>query len=772
MGPPDAQTRPAGGSGPAAESLAGMVERVTFHSDESGFTVLRVKARGHRELVAVVGTAPEISPGEWVEAEGSWRMDPQHGRQFQAARLTVTAPDTLEGIEKYLGSGLIKGVGPHYAARLVQAFGREVFDVIEKRSALLLKVEGIGRVRRERIRAAWAEQRAVREIMTFLFSHGVSTSRAFRIYKVYGERAIERVRMDPYCLARDIHGIGFLSADRIAGRLGIAKDSDLRARAGVEYALLELTQEGHCAYPRDRLAGETAQRLDIEPARALAAIERGVKEGLLVQHPGPGGEPWIYLPALDFAERELARHLGDLSAGAAPLAGVDAVRAAEWAERKMGIDFDPVQREAVRQSLGAKVLVLTGGPGVGKTTLVQAIVRIHRAKDLKVVLCAPTGRAAKRLSEATGAPAATIHRLLAFDPSTGDFRYNARLRLEGSLFVVDEASMLDVPLAYQLVRAIPTHASLLLVGDIDQLPSVGPGRVLRDVIDSGVVPVCRLTHVFRQAAQSRIITTAHGINEGRMPEFDEGGSGAPSDFYFVSGEDPDAAVGKLIRLIRESIPRTFRLDPFDDVQVLTPMQRGTLGARNLNAVLQEALNPSGAAVERFGVRFRLGDKVMQTENDYDKDVFNGDIGRIVGIVEEERELTVDFDGRRVAYDFQELDELVPSYAITIHKSQGSEYPCVVVPIHTQHYIMLQRNLLYTAVTRGRKLVILLGTKKAVAIAVQRAEARERFTSLKQRLVEAARHPSTPGLPFDARRPSRHLPPAAGGPRDDTEEVRP
>ncbi len=722
-------------SDPPPESLAGMVERVTFHSAETGFTVLRVKARGHRDLATVVGRAPEISPGEWIEARGRWGVDPKHGPQFKAEHFEITKPDSIEGIEKYLGSGLIHGVGPVCAGKLVKAFGREVFDVIDRRSALLLTVEGIGPTRRDRIKAAWSEQKVVREIMTFLLSHGVSTARAFRIYRAYGEKAIERVRLDPYCLARDIVGIGFKTADAIAERVGIARDSPLRADAGVEHTLLELTGQGHCAFPRGALVERAAQALQIEESAIAAAVARGIEQGRLVERTWPGEEPLVYLAPIDFTEGELARLLRRLAAGQAPLADVDAGRALAWVEDRIGLTLDPAQREAVAQALRAKALIVTGGPGTGKTTLVRAIVAIYRAKKRRVVLCAPTGRAAKRLSESARLTAKTIHRLLAFDPKTGDFKHNAAHPLAGDLFVADEASMLDVTLAYQLVRALPPAATLVLVGDVDQLPSVGPGAVLRDLIDSGALPVVRLQHVFRQAAQSLIVANAHRINAGALPEIPPPSApgAAPADFYFVPAETPEEAVARILRLLREAIPRRFRLDPFESAQVLTPMQRGELGARNLNRVLQDALNPRGAEIERFGVRFREGDKVMQMQNNYDKDVFNGDIGRIARIEEERREVAVVFDGRRVDYRFEELDELALSYAVTVHKSQGSEYPCVIVPVHTQHFIMLKRNLLYTAVTRGRRLVVLVGTRKAIAIAVRSAEAVARFTTLRLRL---------------------------------------
>ena len=721
------------------EHLTGSVERVTFHSEESGFAVLKVKVRGRRERVAVTGTLPSISAGEWLEAEGRWHVDPKHGPQFKATRLRTTHPDSLEGIEKYLGSGLIKGVGPVYAKKLVKAFGKEVFDVIDKRSALLLKIEGIGPGRRQAIKDAWAEHKVVREIMTFLLSHGVSTARAFRIYKTYGEKAIETVMADPYCLARDIRGIGFQTADQIAQHLGIAHDSDLRARAGVEHVLQELTQDGHCAYPREALAEETVKILDIPPDIVAAAIAHDIRQQRLVADTDSHGEPLIYLRALHAAETGCAEWLRRLAGGAHPCPPIDAEKAIAWVQKQVKLELAPNQQEAIRQAVRSKMMVITGGPGVGKTTLVNAILQIFRAKKLRVVLCAPTGRAAKRMSETSGITAKTIHRLLAFDPATGQFQHHENQPLSGDVFVIDEASMLDIVLAYQLVRAIPRRAAVIWVGDIDQLPSVGPGTVLRDIIDSGRFSVCRLNEVFRQAAASSIIANAHRVNRGQLPmavnEQADGGKQEAGDFYFIHQEDADEAAARLVRTVQQSLPRRFGLDPIEHIQVITPMQRGVLGARALNQALQQALNPEGEAIERFGYTFRVGDKVMQMVNDYQKDVYNGDSGRITAIDIEARALRVRFDHRTVEYDFQELDELSLSYAITVHKSQGSEYPFVVIPMHTQHYMLLQRNLLYTALTRGKKMVILIGMPKAVAIAVRNAESVRRITRLRARLTD-------------------------------------
>jgi exodeoxyribonuclease V alpha subunit len=715
------------------DKLDGQIERVVFRNEENGFCVLRVKVRGHKDLITVTGTAPSVNEGEWMAADGAWLVDPRHGRQFKAEGMRMSKPDTLEGIEKYLASDLVKGIGKEYASRLVKTFGRDVFDVIENSSGKLLKVEGIGKLRKDRIKQAWDEQKNVRQIMSFLFSHGISTTRAFRIHKIYGEKAIELVQRDPYCLARDIRGIGFLIADQIAMKLGIARDSDLRARAGLEYMLGELTSNGHCAYVRNDLLSRTAELLEIDLEIIERALDHSVDNKRLILRTDRQGRDLVYLPKLYFAEISLAKRLRLLGHGKHPCPAVDFEKALSWVQQKSGIALARAQREALKTAVDSKVMVITGGPGVGKTTLVNSVLMVLKAKKLRVALCAPTGRAAKRMAETTGMEAKTIHRLLQYNPGTGGFIHDAENPLECDVLIVDESSMIDVVLASQLVDAVPLHAALVIVGDADQLPSVGPGRVLQDIIHSDTIPVAHLNEVFRQAATSRIITNAHRINQGQLPEFpDEGES---SDCYFVEADDPGKALKLAGKLIQQSIPQKFRFNPMDDIQILTPMQKGELGARNLNQTLQQLLNPRGDEVERFGSVYRTGDKVMQTENDYDKDVYNGDIGRIVNIDSEKSELVVDFDDRKVTYDFRELDELVLSYAITIHKSQGSEYPCVIIPMHTQHFVLLQRSLIYTALTRAKKLVIILGTKKALSLAVTRAESRERTTTLAERLIE-------------------------------------
>ena len=756
------------------ELLAGPVERVTFHNPSNGFCVLRIKARGHRELVTVVGHAAEISAGEWVTVSGCWLNDREHGQQFKAAFLRSSPPSTAEGIEKYLGSGMIRGIGPIYANKLVSAFGTEVFEVIEQTPERLREVQGIGAVRAARIAKAWADQKVVREIMVFLHSHGVGTARAVRIFKTYGNDAVQVMSENPYRLARDIRGIGFRTADAIAARLGIAPEAMMRLRAGLHYALLEATNAGHCGLPSAELltlASEllavvdtAGKRSPLQPGLIQTALELELAEGTLVAdqlavhhadlgtatdfeseagssqaHDTPAGEAAVFLPHLHKGEGQIAEALRLLSSGEPPWVhgergAIDPAVAIPWVEQRLGLRLAESQRAAVERALACKVLVITGGPGVGKTTLIQAILQILAARRLRLQLCAPTGRAAKRMAETSGLEAKTIHRLLEFDPQGYGFRRGPELPLDCDLLVVDETSMVDVPLLASLLAAIPSSAALLLVGDVDQLPSVGPGQVLADVIASGAIAVSRLTEVFRQAASSRIITSAHAINAGHLPDLRPPADG-DSDFYFAPADTPEQAVAVIRKLVGERIPARFGLDPIQEVQVLCPMARGGCGSRALNGELQQLLNPNPVEqVERFGWRFAPGDKVMQIANDYDKEVFNGDLGTIDSLDTDNSELTVLFEGRAVVYGWGELDALVPAYACTIHKSQGSEYPAVVIPLLTQHYAMLQRNLVYTGLTRGKRLVVLVGQVKALAMAVKNRRGRSRYTRLRQLLA--------------------------------------
>jgi exodeoxyribonuclease V alpha subunit len=623
----------------------------------------------------------------------------------------------------------MRGIGPAMAKRIVAAFGESTFEIIEAEPDRLKEVAGIGPMRAARIVAGWAEQKAVREIMLFLHAHGVGTARAVRIFKTYGHEAISVMTEDPYRLARDIRGIGFKTADAIAMKLGLTKDAPQRLRAGISFALQTATDEGHCALPVADLVKLATELLGVEARLIRSALLDVLETGEVVQDI-IGDKACIFLSGLHAAERVIAERLLRHNQGKPPWQEIELAKALPWVEGKTGKSLSPSQAEAVRLVLGAKLAVITGGPGVGKTSTLDTILRILRAKGVQVLLAAPTGRAAKRMSEQTGLEAKTIHRLLEIDPKHGGFSRNEENPLMCDLLVVDETSMVDVPLMNALTKAVPEHAAVLLVGDVDQLPSVGPGQVLADIITSGRVPVARLTEVFRQAAESRIIINAHSINAGRMPK--PAPRGEESDFHLIEIDEPEVGVARLIEVVTKRIPARFGFNPVRDVQVLTPMQRGVLGARNLNHELQAVLNPNPRiSVERFGWRFSPGDRVMESQNDYDREVFNGDLGTVDRIDEEEGAVIVSFEGREVVYPFGELDTLVPAYATTIHKSQGSEYPAVVIPLTTGHWTMLARNLLYTAVTRGKRLVVLIGQRKAIGIAVRGGNMKRRWTKLSE-----------------------------------------
>ena len=717
------------------ETLHGLIERVTFHNPENGFAVLKVKVKGRQDLVTVIGNTTSVSAGEHLEASGHWIVDREHGQQFKADELKTTHPASAEGIERYLASGAIRSIGPKLATKIVRIYKERTLEIFDKAPDFLLHIKGIGRERVKKIRQSWQEQKEVRKIMLFLAEHGISSGRAVRIYRTYGQEAIAKIKANPYQLADDIRGIGFKTADELAARLGIDRNSPYRARAAVQYTLQELASQGHCGYPEPGVIEHTTKLVEIDERIVEEAVEAAVHDRAVVRE-AVEGDSWLYLVALHRAEVGLAQAVHRIASGTRhPLPQIDLEKAIAWVEGLLEIKLAAGQQEAIRQACQQKLLVITGGPGVGKTTLVRSILEIFSAKKLQCVLAAPTGRAAKRLAETTDRPAKTIHRLLEFDPVTGEFKRTPQNPLEGDLFVLDETSMVDVVLGHQFLRAVPSNACVILVGDVDQLPSVGPGSVLADLIASDVVPVVRLTEIFRQAAESEIVTAAYAINQGQMPDLK-----APEgliDFYFIEAQEPEAIQDLIVRLVKERIPARFGFDPKTDIQVLTPMNRSQLGARNLNQVLQTALNPGdgGPEIERFGWTFRIGDRVIQTENDYNRDVFNGDLGVIEKINRVDQEIVVNFEGREVEYDFGDLDELALAYVLSIHKSQGSEFPCVVIPLHTQHYMMLQRNLLYTAITRGKKLVVLVGSKKALGMAVRRQDTSQRYTALRKRLQE-------------------------------------
>ncbi len=718
----------------AREALAGYIERVTFHNPDNGFSVLRIKARSHRDLVTVIGYAPTVTLGEFIQLTGSWVNDPTYGLQFQAASLRTLPPTTQEGIERYLNSGMIKGIGPIYGKKLVQAFGEAVFEVIEESPERLREIPGIGPKRTERIKTGWADQKAVREIMLFLYSHGVSTSRATRIFKTYGAEAIQRIRDNPYRLARDIRGIGFKTADAVAGRLGIQKTAMIRARAGIRYTLAVAMDEGHCGLPFEQLLSSAKGLLEIPRATVQAGLDQELEAGEVIADTLAGSQG-VFLVGPYRAEQQISKRLRALAQAPLPWPVLDCHRAIPWIEAQAGQRLAEVQRQAVRRALDSKVVVITGGPGVGKTTVVNSILKILTAKGMRIALGAPTGRAAKRLGESTGLTAKTLHRLLEIDPVSGGFRRGPKNPLECEILVIDESSMVDVFLMRAVLEAVPDGAALLLVGDADQLPSVGPGQILADIIASTTTSVVHLTEVFRQVSRSRIVTNAHRINGGYMPEIPKGDPQA--DFHFVEVRENDTQDGilKILEIVGHRIPQRFGLDPIKEVQVLCPVNRGNLGAWALNQELQNILNPSpNPQIERFGWRYGVGDKVMQTENDHDKEVYNGDLGIVSQIDREEAELCLHFDGRKVTYEFDELDRVTLAYASTIHKSQGSEYPAVVLPLSTQHYPMLERRLVYTGVTRGKQLVVVVGQRKAMALAVRGVRSHPRWSKLKEWLT--------------------------------------
>ena len=720
------------------DRLRCVVERVTYQNETNGYSVIKCRAKGYADLITVVGSMPEVHVGSVLTLSGEWTVNPKFGRQFTVSGFEETLPATVYGIEKYLGSGLVKGIGPKFAARIVRAFGAETLNVIEEDPDALLRVPGIGKLRVERIKKSWDEQKEIKNIMLFLQGHDVSTTHATKIYKTYGSDSIRVVKENPYRLADDIWGIGFRTADTIAEKLGVEKETAVRLRSGLLYTLNRLSDEGHCYARRDQLLKTGAELLAVQESVLPAVLDEmvrqdDVKTEMIDGEDSAPGETAVYLPPFWFAETGTAKRLKQIFSSPASVK-VKPQGLEERIRRVTGLNYDPAQMDAIRCAAGSKILILTGGPGTGKTTTTLGILTAFRQAGAKILLAAPTGRAAKRLSETTGMEARTIHRLLEFKPPEG-CQKNEENPLEGDVLILDECSMIDIMLMYSLLKAVPDSMTLIFVGDVDQLPSVGAGNVLRDLIDAGVFHVVRLTKIFRQAAASRIITNAHRINRGRMPDLS---NGKQSDFFFLEEEDPETAAQEIVRLVKERLPRAYGTR---DIQVLTPMQRGAVGAANLNQVLQAALNADAAGLRRGGTDYRLHDKVMQIRNNYDKEVFNGDIGTVCRVNTEDRELTVSFDGREVLYDVTELDELVLAYAATVHKSQGSEYPIVVMPVLMTHYVMLQRNLVYTGVTRAKKLMVMIGSTKALALAVRNVTVTRRNTMLKERL----KNPASAGL---------------------------
>ena len=707
-------------------TIKGVVERITFQSPETGYTVLRFKASRHNDLVTVVGMLMDVVVGTNLEINGVWKVDRKYGQQFEAHTWQEVMPATVYGIEKYLGSGLIKGIGPKYAKKIVAKFGADTLDIIEENIERLGEVEGIGKKRIQQIKFSWVRQREIKNVMVFLQSHDVSSAYAAKIYKAYGNDAVKRVQENPYQLADDIWGIGFKTADTIAVKMGIEKDEFNRLRSGIKYALGELGNEGHVFAYREQLIKKGKELLDVTESQLDEAIERMMKnDDLKVE------EDAIYLPPFYYAEIGAAKRLRMIISAEAEenIFTKDQMVDLGRIQKTLGISYDDVQAEAIHRAANSKVMVLTGGPGTGKTTTTQGIIQAFLDKGLSILLAAPTGRAAKRMSEATGREAKTIHRLLEFKPPEG-YKRNEENPLEGDVLLVDECSMIDIMLMNSLLKAVPANMRLILIGDVDQLPSVGAGNVLRDIIDSEAVPVVRLTKIFRQAQQSRIITNAHKVNEGKFPDISNGKN---SDFFFLNREEPEVIAKEIVELVKNKLPNYYKVKP-SEIQVLTPMQKGIIGAINLNQELQKAINPSMEGIRRGGYIFKQYDKVMQIRNNYDKEVFNGDIGRILEIDTEDNTLTVLFDGRKVLYEASELDELVQAYACTIHKSQGSEYPIVVMPVSMTHFMMMQRNLIYTGITRSKKVCVVVGTMKALGYAVRNITVTKRNTMLKERLV--------------------------------------
>ena len=701
-----------------------VIEHITYQNSENGYSILKAKVKDHTDLVTLVGTMLEVPVGCVLLCEGDWKIDRKYGQQFMVQSFEEVMPATVYGIEKYLGSGLVKGIGPKFAQLIVRQFGTDTIEVIETDIERLYEVPGIGKKRVEKIRESWEKQKDIKNVMLFLQGYGVSTAYAAKIYRCYGQESIDKVKENPYRLADDIWGIGFKTADGIASKMGYEKNDLRRCKSGLSYTLSRLSDDGHVYAEQEQLLKSAVELLEADQDSIVQAMKEMVESEQLIMD----GDV-IYLPPFYYAEIGTANKLKNLM-GSTSMKAVPVQPNIQAISLQTGIEYDDVQVDAIRQAVNSKVMVLTGGPGTGKTTTTQGIIAALKDMGLKILLAAPTGRAAKRMSEATGMEAKTIHRLLEYNPADG-YKRNDENPIEGDVLIVDECSMIDILLMNNLVKALSESMRLILVGDIDQLPSVGAGNVLRDIIESGQVPVVRLTRIFRQAQSSRIVMSAHAINEGRFPDIS---NGMNTDFFFIKNDDADSVAAAIVNLVKNRLPKSYQM-PLSKIQVLTPMQRGVVGSANLNLVLQEALNPSKEGLNRGGYNYRKGDRVMQIRNNYDKEVFNGDLGYVESVNMEDRTLTVNFEDRRVEYDISELDELSLAYATTIHKAQGSEYPIVVMPVLMKHYVMLQRNLIYTGITRAKKICVLIGSTKALAYAIRNLTVSDRNTKLKERMQQ-------------------------------------
>jgi exodeoxyribonuclease V alpha subunit len=714
------------------DSIKGHVEVIIYVQPENGFTVARLKEPHKKELTVIVGYLPSIQPGEMVVCQGIWKIHPSHGKQFEVSDCQVEIPCDLVGIQKYLESGLVRGVGPVFAKKIVDHFGIDTLKVIDENPERLLEISGLGKGKKEKIVECWQQQRSIRKVMIFLRSHGVSPAFAQKIFKAYGDQSIEKVTNNPFQLAQDIFGIGFKTADALAQKLGLPLHSPERISAGIQYVLWELSSDGHTCYPFKELVLAAKAMLEVDEKLIEEQIDALCDKRELIREE-ISGEPFIWLKTFHAYEKGIAQDLQRLLQSPQALRPIDIVKACEWVQAQQRITFAHQQKQAIQQALLNKIHIITGGPGTGKSTITNAILEISSKLTTKILLAAPTGRAAKRLSEITHRKAFTLHAILEWDPIGGGFKRSRTNPLSCDLIIVDESSMIDTPLLFSLLRAIPNSSRVIFIGDIDQLPSVGPGTVLRDLIASHLIGITRLTEIFRQAKGSKIVTNAHRINQGEFPEIYTDES---TDFHFIEVESPEAIQQVILQLVSHEIPAKHHFNPIDEIQVLSPMKRGIIGIENLNEQLQNILNPSSKPFFRAGKRLHTNDKVMQIRNNYNKKICNGDVGRIEKIDLEEQEVTVAFDDKSVAYDFSELDELVIAYAASVHKYQGSECPCIILPIHTTHFKMLHRNLLYTGVTRGKKQVYLVGTKRAIAIAIHNDQVLKRFTGLGKALKDA------------------------------------